>query len=333
MSARALLLIALFAACVVPSRANLIITPVFDSSITSDPHAASIETAINQAIGVFESTYSTPINVSIYFQETSSGLGHSLYYQYFDPYQEYYNALVNLNANPAAVAALTAHGGNSPVDPVIGAADILINSATLRAVGVNEVPGCIPTLTSKGMTCTFGRGSGSVDGIVSLNTAITFPAQPNNGQNYSLVSTTEHEIDEILGSGSGLRNVTSNAGTVTNTNINPLDLFRYDASGARSFTLNCANPPTAYFSYDGITDMAKFNNGCTGGDFGDWASGAKAQVQDAFATPGATPVYGPNEIAVLSAVGYQVVPEPATWSLLFTASAVALWARRRRAAR
>jgi hypothetical protein len=329
MSARALLLIGLLAACAAPSRANLIITPVFDSSITNDANAASIENAINQAIGVYQSTFSTPINVSIYFQEESSGLGGSLHYQYYENYQSYYNALVSIDANPAAIAGLTAHGGNSTVDPVLGNTNIAMNSATFRAIGVNVAPGCIPTGHAGAMTCTFGTTSSAVDGIVSLNTGITFPAQPNNGTNYSLVSVAEHEIDEILGLGSAVRNVNASSGTATNSYINPEDLFRYNPSGARTFSVNCGDPQTAYFSYDGVTDMATFNNKCNGADFADWASSSKAQVQDAFATPGATPVFGSNEIAALSAIGYQLVPEPATWSLILGASAAALWTRRR----
>jgi len=329
MSARALLLIALATACVMPSQANLIITPVFDSSIANDPNSASIESAINQALGVFQSTYSASINVSIYFQESSSGLGESEYFQYYQSYQAYYNALVSLNANPAAIAGLTANGGNSSLDPVLGNVDIAMNSANLRAVGFNVAPGCDPTGTAGAKTCSYGVNPSAVDGIVTLNTSITFPAQANNGSNFSLVSAAEHEIDEILGLGSAVRNSDARSGTATNSYINPEDLFRYDASGARTFAVNCASPQSAYFSYSGSLDLAAFNNNCNGADFGDWAIGTKAQVQDAFANPGVQPAYGPNEVAALSAIGYQVVPEPATWSLLVGASAVALWARRR----
>jgi hypothetical protein len=280
-------------------------------------------------VGVFESTYSTSINVSIYFQESSSGLGESQYFEYFAPYQTYYNDLVSLNANPAAVAGLTANGGNSVGDPVLGKSNIVSNSANLRAVGFNVAPGCDPTGSAGAKSCSYGVNSSAVDGIVSLNTGITFPAQPNNGSNYSLVSSAEHEIDEILGLGSALTNVHADSGTATNNYIRPEDLFRYNASGARTFAVNCASPQSAYFSYNGSVDLATFNNSCNGADFGDWASGAKAQVQDAFATPGIQPAYGSSEVAALSAIGYQVVPEPATWSLLVGASACALWARRR----
>ena len=106
----------------------------------------------------------------------------------------------------------------------------------------------------------------------------------------------------------------------------------------RIFTVNCATTPvpTAFFSYNGSTDLAQFNNTCNGADFGDWQSnplpnGVAAQVQDAFATPGAQPLYGSNEIAALSAIGYTVAvaPEPGTFLLLSLALPAFLMVRKR----
>ena len=184
--------------------------------------------------------------------------------------------------------------------------------------------------------CAPGSGASAVDGIVSVNTSITYPPQLNNGSNYGLLSTVEHEIDEILGLGSSLPNTTASSGTVNFLNGNPApeDLFRYNASGMFGTTVNCASPGTTYFSYSGTMDLAQFNNSCNGADFGDWQSnplptGVSAQVQDAFATPGAQPLYGPNEIAALSAVGYTLVaPEPATWIFMLTALPAFAFARR-----
>ena len=40
-----------------PVHAQLIITPIFDSSITSDPNAAAIESTINTAIQTYQSCF------------------------------------------------------------------------------------------------------------------------------------------------------------------------------------------------------------------------------------------------------------------------------------
>ena len=175
----------------VSARANLIITPTWDSTITSDPNAAAIEGAINTAIAVFEQTYTNPIDVLIYFQE-GGGLGQSNFY-YYDGvpgmgfYQQYYNALAATDANPAAIAGLTAadlaaNGNNSNLDnPVTGSDNIDIKSANARAVGIDIAPGCVPTGSPGSMICpnNVGSGSNAVDGIISLNTSITYrPTQP-----------------------------------------------------------------------------------------------------------------------------------------------------------
>ncbi len=317
-----------------PARANLIITPTFDSSITGDTNAAAIEASINSAITMFEGTYSNSINVLIYFQEETTGLGGSQFFDYQESYQTFYNKLVAKNANPAAIAGLNASGGHSATNPVTGTSNLEVKSANLRAVGINVAPGCTPTAAAAGsgysMDCTFGTGGSAVDGIISINTSITYP--PGSTSGYGLQSTVEHEIDEILGLGSSLNNISASSGTATYLSGNPApeDLFRCNSSGG-PFTsgVNCASPGNAYFSYAGTIDITQFNNACNGADFGDWVTGTSFQVQDAFGQPGTDPAYGANEIAALSAIGYTVAaPEPATTSLLIVATALLLAAAR-----
>ncbi len=322
-------------ASAIPARANLVISPTFDASISGDPNAVGIEATIRTAISFFEATYSSPIDVPIYFQE-GGGLGSSNFFYYEATYQTFYDQLVATGANSAAIAGLTAHGGNSSVNPVTGTSLIDVKSANLRALGYNAPAGCVPTGSAGAMTCTSGGGSSAVDGIISLNTSITYPPNLNNGSNYALLSVVEHEIDEILGLGSSLPGISASSGTVNGLAGNPApeDLFRYSAGGSRIFSVNCAAATQAFFSYNGTTDLAQFNNACNGADFGDWATGGAAQVQDAYATPGSQPAYGSNEIAALSAIGYTLdpTPEPATWLLSLLPLAVLVFARRRFAA-
>jgi len=320
----------------VPARANLIITPTFDSSITNDTtNVKVIEDTIDAAITVFESTYSNPIDVLIYFQE-GGGLGTSNWVPNPIGYSGFYSALVSTGANFTAVADLTANGGNSTNNPVTGTTSIDIKSANARALGINILPACIPAPATDNLGLPMECGSGTanpVDGIISLKTSSTYPPNANNGSNVGLMAVVEHEIDEVLGLGSSLQNTLANSGTVNSFDPSPEDLFRYGADGSRIFSVDCAAQTKAFFSYNGTTDLAQFNNACNNADFADWVKGTSAQVQDAFATPGADPLYGPNEIAALSAIGYTVVaPEPATWSLMLTALAALALARRRSAA-
>jgi hypothetical protein len=332
------------------------ITASYDSSINSDTNSAAIKAAIGTAITDFENTFTNPINVLIYFQE-GGGLGQSNTVSFFQTdYQSFYDGLVTNNANPDAIAGLNANGGNGDtngdVNPANGNSYISVKTANARAVGLDGPAYCTPVATTMGENyptqCSVAPGANAVDGIISLNTAITNPGSPGAMGNYPLVSVIEHEIDEVLGLGSSIVNcndATSSsctAGSTYNTrgNATPEDLFRYNAGARAPLGTTCSNPdtmtvsPTAYFSYGPATgNIAQFNNDCNGGDFGDWQSGASAQVQDAFTGPGAGPTIGSSEIAALTAIGYTTssTPEPGTMVLFGAGLAVVGLLRRRRA--
>ena len=326
---------------VIPAQAGLIINPTFDSSIVSDPNHLIIEGTINAAIGVFESTFSNSINVSIIFQE-GGGLGQSdVGFVYTPSYSSFYSQLVATDANPAAIAGLTANGGNAVNNPVTHTSSIDVKSADARALGYTGAnPLCNPIGTSGSLTCSSTNSSytagSTVDGIISLKTSITNPGSPGSTLAYGLMSVTEHEIDEVLGLGSALPGTNTGSGTVSFLAGNPApqDLFRYSAAGVFGSTVNCASPVATYFSYSGATDLTNLNSACNGADFGDWASGGPLQVQNAYGTPGSNPAYGPNEIAAMSAIGYTLAaPEPGTWMLLLTSLGLLAGARKRLPAR
>jgi hypothetical protein len=352
-----------------PARAGLIINTTFDSTITNDSNAASIEAVINTAVQTFESLYSNPITVSIYFQE-GGGLGQSNDLVYNTSYTSFYGQLVANDANPAAIAALNANGGNpntnGGVNPVGGVNDIEIKAANARALGFTVAPGCVVTPTGDGVSdgnvpnqCALSGAGAKVDGIISLNTAITTPpiTQTSPDPSYfGLLSTAEHEIDEVLGLGSALENcdstspsgacqpgATLNAGNNTFDGVGaPEDLFRWSAAtgGTRTLSTSCTTPTSAYFAYGPSTGaIAQFNNACNGGDFGDWQSsplpaGVNPQVQDAFANPGDAPAYGASETDALTAIGFDLAaptPEPSAMFLFGAGLAMlAVYRRRRR---
>jgi hypothetical protein len=282
---------------VVTAFGSLIITPTFDSSITSDANSAAIEATINSTIDIYESAFLDPINVNITFKEMGTGLGQSNFSLYQVSYASLYGGLTadaKTADDHAAVARLSVDG--SVTDPVTGSSIILIKSANAKALG-------------------FSGFSGS-DGTISFNSLLTTPGAGGTSGAYPLAAVLEHEMDEILGLGSTLGTETT---APLSNQPSPEDFFRFRNDGTRIF--NGAAPSDAtqysYFSIDGTTDLAQFNN--TGsGDYGDWQSnprpaGVAAQIQDAFGSPGSDPALG-VELKALDVIGYDrnVVPEPAS---------------------
>jgi hypothetical protein len=299
-------------ACALPAHANLVITPIFDVSITGDANAAAIEAVINSAASFYNSTFTNPINVSIKFQE-GGGLGGSSSLAFKGNYQSLINLLTAGSSGDATDTMALAHLSHGAANPVTGSSFLVLKAANLQALGV---------------------AVNVLDGTITLNTHLTDVGSPGTTGEYSLLSVVEHEIDEVLGLGSDV------GGTGFFADPAMEDLFRYDAAGNRSFAPHaCGGEPAAYFSLNGTTDLARFHNCSDGADYGDWASnplpaGAAPQVQDAYALPGTNPTlnrYSP-EIVALDAMGYNLatVPEPGSMALVLGAFAGLFAARRAR---
>jgi hypothetical protein len=281
----------------------LLITPTFDSTIMSDPNAAAIEGVINTAINGYEADFTDPITVTINFREMTSGLGQSDTWLFDLSYNTFITALHG-DAKTADDATALGLLPVQPTNPVTGSGIINVKTAEIRALNISG---------------TFPSGlPGGYDGLIGLNTNLTDIGSPGTTGQYSLLSVAEHEIDEVLGLGSDV------GGTGFFSNPAPEDLFRYDSAGNRSYTSN--STANAFFSINGTTDLAQFDNQNDGGDFGDWQSnplpsGVLPKVQDAFATPGAHPTLG-VELRALDVIGYDpAIPEPASLALLGTALA------------
>ncbi len=289
----------------------LIINPIWDSTITSDANAATIENTINSTIAIYQASFSNPITVSIKFAEMTSGLGQSSTYFGTVSYASYLAQLTS-HATTAADATALAHLGAGPNNPVNGNTSMAVTTANLRALGYVASP-----------------PSGNPDSTISLNMALmNLDRVSINPSKYDLMAVAAHEIDEALGFGSLLNGLANGAAAPTGA-VWGLDLYRYDGAGNRSF--NTAVASLAYFSIDGTTQLARFNQ-TAGGDFSDFYSTGphSPQVQDAFGTPGATQNLG-VELTMLDVLGYNLVPtpEPATLSL-FTLGAFGLLLRRKK---
>ncbi len=250
---------------------GLIIHATFDSSITSNPNAATIEAMINRAIAIYESLFSDPITIQILFRYSttepngtalpSGALSESDFVGYKIPWSTFINALVA----DAITGNDTTANTSLPTTALSGY--IVPSSANGRVIRLNTPPAMFANGTV--------ASGGPYDGIVTLNSTVPFQfSRPTSTTNYDAQRATEHEMDEILGLGSRL-------GT-SDSNLRPQDLFSWSSAGTRNLT----SSGTRYFSINGgTTNIVNFNQTAPG-DFGDWLSASCPQahpyVQNAF---------------------------------------------------
>jgi hypothetical protein len=130
-----------------------VITPTFDSTINSDPNAATIKASINRVIQSFEDSFSDNITVNITFKEVTTGLGGSNTANGTITYTSYLAALMS-HATTADDTTALASLPAGPTTPVGGAGNksVIVAAALQNALGL--------------------AGAVSPDGTISLNTSI-----------------------------------------------------------------------------------------------------------------------------------------------------------------
>ena len=280
--------------------AGLVINPTFDSSITTNSQSATIQSAINQSIALYQSLFSDFVTVEILFRYSDKEpdgtpigddgpLAESLYVVYDIPWSTYISSL-RADAKTTNDTIANASLPNVSLSP-----SLVTSSADGRAIGLDTPP----SMFANG-TVTAG---GPYDGIVTINSTAPFQfTRPLSPGNYDGRRLTEHEIDEILGLGSYL------GGPPPNTNFRPQDVFNWSAPGIRSHSAL----GTRYLSIDsGNTNIVSFNQDPTG-DFGDWLSAPCPQsnpyVQNAFACTGQS-----SDITTISPEGINLDVIGTTW--------------------
>ena len=275
--------------CAMPDANALVITPIYDSSISDLPNAAAIKAGIQVALNDYSVRFSDPVTVVIRFQSVTGGLGASeTAFQPLD-YLTFRSRLAAraTTTNDTTALAHLPPGSNSPVK---GISTLQLTTAHLRVLGVDANPAV-----------------GEPDSTVSLNTSILNAARTGlDPEKYDLISTVYHEVNEVLGLNSALDGLNNGDPTPTDA-IGVLDLFRYKSNGQRGFdtVINTA----VFLSLDGLKDLVQFNQDSTG-DFHDWAGPGIARVQDAFGTPGTIQNQSAVELIALDAIGYTPMSTP-----------------------
>ena len=149
-----------------PVRANLVINPTFDSSITTHLNAAIIENTISNVIAVYQASFSDPVTVAItfYANENISLGASSTWYQ---GNVSYSSIRSNLLAGATTVNDFTAlaHLRNTTTNPVNGSTTMELTLPNGRALGfAGNFWRCSGRFFSRGLMHCGGTTNQAMDG-------------------------------------------------------------------------------------------------------------------------------------------------------------------------
>src|SRR5258708_5157786 len=266
-------------------------------SVTSAPPLSAFQTAMTSAVQYFEDSFINPVTVNfqIGFGQNPARGGRPL--------------------PPSALAVsfptFDSSGNAFSFGPVISYATLVSALSSGNAAGAGTLPASAPN----GLTLVVQPAEEIALGLLSNGGAIIdgdlgFTAKPGKfsysgvpGTNsYAIVGTAEHEISELMGRRTDLDV------QPFNTSYDPLDLFRFVASGFHVYNTATAPFNSAYFSINGgQTSLGRFNI-TPGADFNDWDNGNGPTLVDpynAYGTKGVPMPPSPADITVMSAIGWK----------------------------
>jgi hypothetical protein len=218
----------------------------------------------------------------------------------------------------------------------------LVNHTFDNPNGANSATPYVSSMNRVGMTTANAKALGllgptsSLDAIIRFNSDFGFDFDPSNGINggqFDFLGVAAHEMGHALGFVSGVDDIDQFNGALPGESFssNLIDLFRFSnlslATGP-GYTDLSADNRSKFFSVDGgITQGPLFSNGITFGDgrqASHWKDFMGLGIMDPTAFPGELLIIRDNDLTAFDVMGYTLVPEPTSASLLAIGSAVLL---------
>jgi hypothetical protein len=245
----------------------VVINSTFDSSITSQPNALAIETAIESALGFYFGEFeNNNIIFTVDFKygalpsnDISSNIGNL----YSEPYSSVEAALKTQTSSQDDLQAYSTLPGSDPLGG-IHSGDLLV--AEGEALNL-----ALPVSSSN---LVYSDGT-SYDDIVTISTGYNWNFNPydrNIPDTYDAIGAIEHELSEQLMGRFGAVGMFGGGFDDLEQNLDgwytPLDLWRYSSPGVRDTAVGPAT--NGYFSINGSSLLQQYNNPYYGGDASDW---------------------------------------------------------------
>jgi len=296
-------------AAMASSAQGLTFNVTFTTNVTSLSYASSVESAVAYVESQYEADFSNPITVNITVDAMSGGLGESeTNLAGFYTYSQIKTALATTVTTPVGIEAAASLPATNPAPTN----SYVVSTAQGKALGLLSA-------------------SSASDGTFLFGTGVTYTFNPSAravAGEYDFIGVADHEFSEIMGRIGILGHDFSGTDA-----YGLLDLYGYTGPGALDLSTNQAG--VNFSINDGTTLLKLYNNGSDGGDNKDWDSpgfGNPGETNDAyngFSSQGVENDISNIDLEEMNAIGYNVVPEPASASVLALGGLILLTRHRR----